>query len=88
MHDFTYPKNPLFLSIWQAYFKLLRGIGSRFYLEWQTVFYELPAFIKQSRWIAEALCLLKENAFSDITSESLTFGTAGIITARKPQALP
>ncbi len=84
MHDFTYPSNPVFLSIWQAHFHLLRRIGSRIYPEWRTVFHELPAFLRQTKWVSESLAFLKENSFWGIMSESLTFGTSAIITARKP----
>ena len=83
MHDFTYPSNPVFLSLWHTYFKLLRMIGSRIYPEWRTVFYELPQFLQQTTWVSDSLAIMKENGFSDITSRSLTFGTSAIVTARK-----
>ncbi|KAF0214760.1 MAG: ubiquinone/menaquinone biosynthesis [Geobacteraceae bacterium] len=86
MHDFTYPANPVFLFLWHAYFQLLRTVGSRVYPEWRTVFHELPAFLRQSTWLSEALATLREYGFCDITSESLTFGTSAIVTARKPEA--
>lgn len=84
MHDFTYPSNLVFLSLWQTYFKLLRMIGSRIFTEWRTVFYELPEFLRQTMWLSETLTIMKEAGFSDITSKSLTFGTSAIVTARKP----
>lgn len=84
IHDFTYPGHPVFLSIWQAYFQILRRVGTKLFPEWRTVFYELPEFLRQSGWVSESLALLRENAFCDITSESLTFGTSAIVTARKP----
>lgn len=87
MHDFTYPSNPVFLSLWQAYFVLLRMIVSRIYPEWRTVFFELPEFLRQTRWVSDSLSFLKENAFCDITSESFTFGASAIVTARKAYAL-
>ncbi|HXX57256.1 MAG TPA: class I SAM-dependent methyltransferase [Thermodesulfovibrionales bacterium] len=88
MHDFIYPANPVFLPLWRAYFRILRGIGSRIFPEWQTVFNELPEFLRETRWVSESLSAMKENAFSDITIESLTFGTAAIVTARKPKSSP
>jgi demethylmenaquinone methyltransferase/2-methoxy-6-polyprenyl-1,4-benzoquinol methylase len=88
IHDFTYPANPAFLAFWYAYFRLMRAIGRRVFPEWRTVFDELPAFLRQSRWLAETLALLKEHSFCDITSERLTFGSAAIVTARKPVAAP
>jgi demethylmenaquinone methyltransferase / 2-methoxy-6-polyprenyl-1,4-benzoquinol methylase len=88
MHDFTYPPNPVFLSLWQAYFQLLRMFGSRMYPEWRTVFYELPTFLQQSRWVPDSLAFLGEGTFCDATCEPFTFGTSAIVTARRRQALP
>jgi demethylmenaquinone methyltransferase/2-methoxy-6-polyprenyl-1,4-benzoquinol methylase len=84
MHDFTYPGNRPFLTIWRAYFQILRGLGSKVFPEWRTVFYELPEFLRQSGWVSESLALLRDHGFCDITSESLTFGTSALVTARKP----
>jgi demethylmenaquinone methyltransferase/2-methoxy-6-polyprenyl-1,4-benzoquinol methylase len=84
MHDFTYPANPVFLSLWQTYFKLLRMLGSRIFPEWRTVFYELPEFLRQTTWLDNSLTIMKEAGFSDITSKSLTFGSSALVTARKP----
>ncbi len=84
MHDFNYPSNQVFLSLWKTYFSLLRMIGSRIYPEWRTVFYELPAFLQQTTWLYDSLTIMKENGFSDITNKSLTFGSSAIVMARKP----
>lgn len=85
MHDFTYPSNPLFRSLWYTYFRIMKSMGNRIYPEWRNVFDELPEFIRQSTWLPDVLALLKEHGFSDITSESFTFGTSAIVTARKVQ---
>ncbi len=84
MHDFAYPSNPVFLLLWQTYFKLLRTLGSRIFPEWRTVFYELPEFLRQTTWLYDSLAIMKENGFSDVTSKSLTFGSSAIVTAKKP----
>jgi demethylmenaquinone methyltransferase/2-methoxy-6-polyprenyl-1,4-benzoquinol methylase len=84
MHDFTYPANPVFRTLWLVYFHLMKLIGSRIYPEWRTVFNELPAFLRQSTWLSETLAMLKEHAFCGVTSDSLTFGSSAIVTARKP----
>ena len=86
MHDFTYPPNPLFLSLWRVYFGLLRVAGSKIFPEWNTVFHELPDFLRETVWVPQSLALLRENDFHDIRSEPLTFGTSAIITAKKPRA--
>jgi demethylmenaquinone methyltransferase/2-methoxy-6-polyprenyl-1,4-benzoquinol methylase len=84
VHDFTYPSSPLFLSIWKIYFQILKNLGSRAFPQWQTVFHELPEFLRKSRWLPETIQHLKENKFSDIRVESLTFETSAIVTATKP----
>jgi demethylmenaquinone methyltransferase/2-methoxy-6-polyprenyl-1,4-benzoquinol methylase len=88
MHDFTYPSNPLFLSLWRAYFVALRVLGSRIYPEWRTVFYELPTFLRSTGWLLDSSAFLEKNAFSHVTRESLTFGTSAIVTATKPEGPP
>ena len=85
MHDFTLPSRPVFQFLWQAYFVLLRTIGSRIWPEWRTVFHELPEFLRQSTWVPEVLAALREQAFCDISIKSLTFGTSAIVTARRPE---
>jgi len=84
MHDFTYPSNPVFLFLWQTYFQLLRTLGSRIFPEWRTVFYELEDFLRQTTWVSDSMAKMKEADLSDITNRSLTFGSAAIVTAKKP----
>jgi demethylmenaquinone methyltransferase/2-methoxy-6-polyprenyl-1,4-benzoquinol methylase len=84
MHDFTYPSNPVFLSLWNAFFLLLRTLGSRVWPEWRTVFLELQEYIGQSRWISEAFAALEKNDFRDISIKPLTLDVSAIITARIP----
>ena len=49
MHDFAYPRNPVFLRLWLFYFTLLRTVGSRFYPEWRPAFEGLPELIATPR---------------------------------------
>jgi len=88
MHDFIYPSGSLFRSGWQTYFAVLRLLGSKIYPEWRTVFYELPAFLRETRWLIESITLLAEQGFRTIEAEPLTFGTSAIVTARKPAGPP
>jgi demethylmenaquinone methyltransferase/2-methoxy-6-polyprenyl-1,4-benzoquinol methylase len=83
MHDFTYPANPLFLPLWQTWFRLMQTVGGRFFPEWRTVFHELPAFLRETCWLDDTLALLREQGFADIRCASLTFGTSAIVTAGK-----
>lgn len=83
-HDFTCPSNPVFRSIWLAYFQILRWVGKRAFPEWRIVFDELPSFLRQTRWVDELTAALRDNGFCDVRAESLSFGAAAIVTARKP----
>lgn len=83
IHDFTYPTGRLFASIWQLYFKILQTLGGRIWPQWRTVFHELPQLLRRARWTVELTACLRKNAFEDIRVESLTLGTAALITARK-----
>ncbi len=82
-HDFTYPANPHFAAAWEFYFRIMQGFGIRMYPEWRTVFIELPELLRRTTWVTELLEALRVNGFSNISLESLTFGSAAVITARK-----
>jgi demethylmenaquinone methyltransferase/2-methoxy-6-polyprenyl-1,4-benzoquinol methylase len=69
MHDFTYPEGRIFPFVWKFYFKLMQAAGSRIYPEWRTVFFELPDFLMQTRWVAESQSLLEKIGFSRIETE-------------------
>jgi demethylmenaquinone methyltransferase / 2-methoxy-6-polyprenyl-1,4-benzoquinol methylase len=82
-HDFTYPENKLFQKLWNRYFMILRLTG---YVvkSWLTVFNELDKLVKASRWVEETIISLKQRGFKNIFCKYYTFGTAAIISARKP----
>jgi demethylmenaquinone methyltransferase / 2-methoxy-6-polyprenyl-1,4-benzoquinol methylase len=88
MHDFTYPPHSLFRSGWQTYLAILRLLGTKIYPEWRTAFYELPGFLRETRWLTESIALLTEQGFRNLEVEALTFGTSAIVTARKPAGPP
>jgi demethylmenaquinone methyltransferase/2-methoxy-6-polyprenyl-1,4-benzoquinol methylase len=81
-HDFTCPRGPIFPWIWERYLKLLKSAGSRRYPEWRTVFHELPALLRRTRWVGELVNELEECGCSEIRIEPLFFGTATVVTAR------
>jgi demethylmenaquinone methyltransferase/2-methoxy-6-polyprenyl-1,4-benzoquinol methylase len=83
MHDFTYPPDRLFARVWELYFRILQTAASRVYPRWRTIFYELPQLLRSTRWVTELIECLRKSVFTDITLESLTLGTAAIVTARK-----
>jgi len=83
MHDFTYPRGSFFTRLWEFYFRILQRLGSVFFPEWKIAFHELPGFLKQTRWTSDVLSALEANGFTRIRAESLTRGTAAIVTAVK-----
>jgi demethylmenaquinone methyltransferase / 2-methoxy-6-polyprenyl-1,4-benzoquinol methylase len=83
MHDFTYPGGFFFTRLWAFHFQILQHFGSRRFPEWKTAFFELPEFLRQSRWPSELFGELKASDFTRIRYESLTWGTAAIVTAVK-----
>lgn len=82
-HEFTYPSGPVLAWAWELYFKLLPPIGSRLYPRWRTIFYELPGLVRRTAWVQDITQALQAEGFVDIKFESLTWGGAGLITARK-----
>lgn len=85
MHDFTYPPNHAFARLWEFYFRILQWAGRWKYPKWQTIFQGLPRVLRETKWTTELVSFLKENAFSEISIQSLTFGTSAIITAKKSE---
>jgi len=88
IHDFTYPSHLLFRFAWQTHLAVLRLLGTKIYPEWRTAFYELPGFLRETRWLTESIALLTEQGFRNLEVEALTFGTSAIVTARKPAGPP
>jgi demethylmenaquinone methyltransferase/2-methoxy-6-polyprenyl-1,4-benzoquinol methylase len=83
MHEFTFPTNRRFAWLWEKYFRLMQTVGTWRYPEWRTVFFELPEFIRTTRWLPELVALLREHSFSEVTIESLTLGASTLVVAKK-----
>lgn len=83
MHDFTYPPNHAFAHLWEFYFRILQSAGRWNYPQWLAILVGLPRLLRETQWVTELVRFLKENAFSDISVQSLTFGTSAIVTAKK-----
>ena len=82
-HDFTRPKNGLVLKIWRTYLGLLYNLAP-LTKSWRIVFDELESVISQSNWavqIGEAMAFC---GCREITVKHVTFGTACIISGKKP----
>jgi demethylmenaquinone methyltransferase/2-methoxy-6-polyprenyl-1,4-benzoquinol methylase len=82
-HDFIYPKNQIFRKFWHTYFMILK-VGGHITKTWLTVFKELDKLVEASRWVELTLDFLKGKGFRNIVCTHYTFGTAAIISARKP----
>ena len=87
MNDFTYPPNHAFARLWEFYFRILQGAGKWKYPKWQAILEGLPRLLRETKWTTELVKFLKGNAFSEISIQSLTFGTSAIVTAKKGQVL-
>jgi demethylmenaquinone methyltransferase/2-methoxy-6-polyprenyl-1,4-benzoquinol methylase len=85
MHDFTYPGKRSFAVIWELYCWFMRIAGTWKYPQWKNVFEGLPGFLRETNWVADLVEVLRKNHFSAIQVQSLTFGSAAIVTARKHQ---
>jgi demethylmenaquinone methyltransferase/2-methoxy-6-polyprenyl-1,4-benzoquinol methylase len=81
IHDFTYPRNPLAARILRIYFRFLQAFGRWGFPEWETVFYELEDFLRQSHWVSELVTLLEEHGFMQIRVVPLTWGIATVVSA-------
>jgi demethylmenaquinone methyltransferase/2-methoxy-6-polyprenyl-1,4-benzoquinol methylase len=83
MHDFTYPPNHAFARLWESYFRILQSAGRWKYPQWQAILDGLPRLLRETKWVTELVRFLRENVFSDISIQSLNFGTSAIVTAKK-----
>lgn len=82
-HDFIFPNRAVFRKLWKFYFKILKQAG-RYLKSWNNVFDKLDSFIVDSGWYSNLPEILFNKGFTNITSESLTFETAAVISAKKP----
>jgi demethylmenaquinone methyltransferase/2-methoxy-6-polyprenyl-1,4-benzoquinol methylase len=84
LHDFIYPMSPVLQELWKIYFKVLRLGGSKFFKNWIKVFQELDSLIMNSNWFYTLPSLLVNKGFRNVVSETLTFETSAIVSAKKP----
>lgn len=81
-HDFTYPKNKLFIAAWKTYFYLLKTVGIPS-LNWSKAFEDLDKVIINSKWHKILPTLLYKKGFKEIKKRYYTFETSAIISAKK-----
>ena len=82
-HDFTYPQNVIFRSLWDAYFAVLQIVGN-FSASWAIVFSDLNNVIRNTKWVEEMMYVLQQTGFTNISCDFYTVGTAAIVSAKKP----
>lgn len=84
LHDFLYPRHPLARKLWHGYNRVLNFVGRRLFPKWQAVFdNNLTDLIVRSNWLEEFAMAFHNYGYEDIEIESLTFGSAAIISAKK-----
>jgi demethylmenaquinone methyltransferase / 2-methoxy-6-polyprenyl-1,4-benzoquinol methylase len=84
LHDFIYPMSPVLQELWKIYFKILKLGGGKVFKNWDKVFKELELLIMKSDWYYTLPNLLINKGFINVISETLTFETSAIISAKKP----
>ncbi len=83
MHDFTYPHNAIVAGLWEGYFPVLRWMPSRQLRQWLMAFKGLPTLVRETTWVADLRQAMHEHGFTDIRTESLSMGTAAIVSGRR-----
>jgi len=83
LHDFIYPNRIILQKLWKTYFKLLK-LSGKLLKNWDKVFNELDSLIMTTEWRDTLPKILLDKGFTKIISETLTFETSSIVTAKKP----
>jgi hypothetical protein len=69
--------------LWKTYFKLLK-LSGKLLKNWEKVFDELDSLIMTTEWRDSLPKILLDKGFTKIISETFTFETCSIVTAKKP----
>lgn len=80
-HDFTYPRNAFVAHILGGYFRLMQVFGSPFFPEWETAFFELKGFLRQSHWVESLVDSLHRAGFTAVGVQHFTLGISTIVHA-------
>ncbi len=84
VHDFTLPGNGFFRAAWSLYNRVMNLLGGRLFPEWRGVFdSNLTNLIRRTGWFDTFPMELERNGFYEIRRKSLSFGSAGLIWAKK-----
>lgn len=82
MQDFTYPRQPAVRAVWEGRFARLAAWSRESCPEACRMFEVLPEVIRSSRWTEELPDELSRHGFRDVRLQSLSLGSAAIVTAR------
>ena len=83
LHDFIFPHRTIFRKLWKIYFEMLKQAG-KYIKSWENVFNKLDSLIMTTGWYYKLPEILFDKGFTNIASESFTFETAAIVSAKKP----
>lgn len=83
LHDFIYPNRIILQKLWKTYFRLLKMSG-KLLKNWNKVFNELDSLIMTTEWKDTLPKILLDKGFTKIITETMTFETSLIVSAKKP----
>jgi demethylmenaquinone methyltransferase/2-methoxy-6-polyprenyl-1,4-benzoquinol methylase len=83
LHDFTYPASRILAGVWEAYLGLLGAAWSRLFPAWREALDGLPALLRHTTWVADAVGALERHGFEAVRVRRLTWGAAALVTARR-----
>jgi demethylmenaquinone methyltransferase/2-methoxy-6-polyprenyl-1,4-benzoquinol methylase len=88
LHDFTRPAALVPRLVWRAWYALLESLAPRRHPEWRPVFDgSLRRLVTASRWAGTFRLALQRRGYQEVRVYRLCFGSAAILTARKPKEL-
>jgi demethylmenaquinone methyltransferase/2-methoxy-6-polyprenyl-1,4-benzoquinol methylase len=86
LHDFTRPAAFVPRLVWRAWYAILECVAPRWHAEWRNVFDgSLRRLVSETEWVAMFLAALQRRGYEEVGLCRLTFRSAAIVTARKPE---
>ena len=87
LHDFDYPRGVFPRTVWRLHMGLLRTVGRRVFPAWREAFDDdLAVLIRDSKWTRSYRNALQRHGYVDVARERLSFGTAAIVSGRRPHS--
>ena len=86
LHDFDHPRVLIPRSHWRAHMWFLRVVGRLVFPAWnECLDRDLEVLIRESHWVRRYREALWRHGFEEVRRERLHYGTAAIVSARKPR---